>query len=86
MMNALPNSLYAAARSGRSPKYCTFTAIRSSAGFTASKSACGPDDMIAPSPLRAAAGPMNTGQCRYLTPCAFSRVARAAVNAGCVVV
>ena len=86
MIIALPNSLFTAAWSLRSPRYSIFPVIFASSSRTLSNSGRGPHASIEPSALRAAGGPMNTGQCRYLMPSAASRCARCAVSAGSVVV
>ena len=85
MINALPKSLFAAARSLRSPWYSRRPVIAASSSLTVSKTAAGPATSIEPCALRAAAGVMNTGQCRYLSPAAASRCARSAVSTGSVV-
>ena len=61
---ALPNNLLAAARSVRSPMYSSRVVMAASAACTRSNKALGPATIIDPWALRAAAGPMNTGQCR----------------------
>ena len=86
MIMALPNSLLTAARSERSPRYSMRLVIFESSALTLSKISLDPATIIEPCALSAAAGPMKTGQCRYFSPWAASRCARAAVKAGSVVV